>query len=217
MTETVISEGDQTGYRENLFDGKFSTEAGLGKLRKGLLDLTNKNRLLNYRFPKSKSLRVIDTPPDRLYSRLVEDGNSVKILPVPEPSRKDYKYDEDGHPKKPNVKTFAEFNGIETEYELKNTTIRIKPWDIQTLYYAEDLEAVIRKIDQAARTAIEESGTNMLYLVFGFLEWYESNDSDTPMLAPLLIIPVSLKRGPIIKEIGHFQYILESIKSSSYI
>src|SRR5262249_8586275 len=41
----------------------------------------------------------------------------------------------------------------------------------------------------------EESGTNMLYLTFGFLEWYESDDSRQAHLAPLLTVPVALNRG----------------------
>jgi preprotein translocase subunit Sec61beta len=46
-----------------------------------------------------------------------------------------------------------------------------------------------RKIASAAKTAIEESGANMLYLVFGFLKWYESDDSKQPHLAPLVVLP----------------------------
>ena len=34
----------------------------------------------------------------------------------------------------------------------------------------------------------------MLYLVFGFLEWYESDDSSQPHLAPLIVLPVTIER-----------------------
>ena len=57
------------------------------------------------------------------------------------------------------------------------------------------MEALTRKIGSAAKTAIEESGTNMLHLTLGFLEWYESEDSRQPRLAPLLTVPVALERG----------------------
>src|ERR1039458_1105140 len=36
---------------------------------------------------------------------------------------------------------------------------------------------------------------NYLYLVFGFLEWYESDDSKQPHLAPLVIVPVTIERS----------------------
>ena len=35
----------------------------------------------------------------------------------------------------------------------------------------------------------------MLYLTFGFLEWYESDDSQQPRFAPLLTLPVTLERA----------------------
>src|ERR1041385_2853154 len=66
---------------------------------------------------------------------------------------------------------------------------------LPVLLYQEKLDTVSRKIATAAKTAIEESGTNMLYLVFGFLEWYESDDSQQPHLAPLVTMPVALERN----------------------
>ena len=62
------------------------------------------------------------------------------------------------------------------------------------LHYHEQLDTLSPKIASAARTAIEESGANMLYLVFGFLEWYESDDSKQPHLAPLVVLPVTIER-----------------------
>jgi len=44
---------------------------------------------------------------------------------------------------------------------------------------------------------IEETGTNMLYLIFGFLEFNEREDSERPQLAPLLVLPVTLEREGI--------------------
>ena len=35
----------------------------------------------------------------------------------------------------------------------------------------------------------------MLYLVFGILEWYESDDSKQPHLAPLVVLPVTIERA----------------------
>jgi hypothetical protein len=65
---------------------------------------------------------------------------------------------------------------------------------LPVLHYVEHLETLTRKVGSAAKTAIEESGTNMLYLTLGFLEWYESDDSRQAHLAPLLTVPVALNR-----------------------
>ena len=35
----------------------------------------------------------------------------------------------------------------------------------------------------------------MLHLIFRFLEWFDSDHSDQPHLAPLLLVPVTLEKG----------------------
>jgi hypothetical protein len=49
-------------------------------------------------------------------------------------------------------------------------------------------------------------GTNILYLALGFLEWYESRDSDVENLAPLFLVPVQLKKGKLNRRTGAYQY-----------
>ena len=48
----------------------------------------------------------------------------------------------------------------------------------------------------------------MLFLVFGFLEWYESDVSERTFLAPLIALPVELKRGKVDPHTNIFQYTL---------
>jgi hypothetical protein len=48
-----------------------------------------------------------------------------------------------------------------------------------------------------ARTAIEEQGVTTLYLALGMLEWYESESSEIPRRAPLILIPVELSRSSV--------------------
>ena len=111
------------------------------------------------------------------------------------------------------AKDWALFNGISVDYELpKGGSHRPRHQDlsIQTLLFPQELETRVRTMSQLARTAIEESGANILYLAFGFLEWRESDDSDEVSLAPLLLLPVSLRkekkdRGPASQE----KYVLE--------
>jgi len=56
----------------------------LEKIRRQLLDLTNRNNLLNYRLT-AKSIQIIDELPDTIYHQLLE-GKSLELLPVPEPA-----------------------------------------------------------------------------------------------------------------------------------
>ena len=151
-----------------------STEIGLDRIRTRLLDLTNRNKLLNFRHSPASSLRVVDVPIDSVFRQL-RDAEKLGFLPVPEPEV------EGGEP--PSVKDYADELGWNTSFDLGNADESAEC--LPVLLYYEHLDGLSRKIASAAKTAIEESGANMLYLVFGFLEWYESDDSKQSHLAPI--------------------------------
>jgi hypothetical protein len=48
----------------------------------------------------------------------------------------------------------------------------------------------------------------MLYLILGFLEWYDSDDSERPTLAPLVLVPVTLERRDPDLETRTYRYVL---------
>jgi hypothetical protein len=57
------------------------TVAGLEKLRARLLDLTNRNRLLNFRHTAASSIRIVDVDADGVFTRLMS-GEELLFLPV---------------------------------------------------------------------------------------------------------------------------------------
>lgn len=75
--------------------------------------------------------------------------------------------------------------------------------------YPSQLEAQLRNIRSRAETAIQETGANILYLAFGFLEWSESKDSDISRHAPLYLVPAKLTRSKLDKATGAYSYTLE--------
>lgn len=162
-----------------------STETGLDRIRTRLLDLTNRNKLLNFRHSNASCLRVVDVPVDPVFRRL-RDNEKLSFLPVPMANI-------DGG-EDPTPKDHADDLGWNTSFDLDDANDHDNAKSLPVLLYQEKLDTVSRKIATAAKTAIEESGTNMLYLVFGFLEWYESDDSRQPHLAPLVILPVAIER-----------------------
>ncbi|MGL5339209.1 MAG: DUF4011 domain-containing anti-phage protein Hhe [Aeromonas veronii] len=89
------------------------------------------------------------------------------------------------HVKKGEALTFSVSNPAHSDHQ------------IQVMLYPNELEARLRAIHNKAQTAIEESGASILYLALGFLEWFESDDSDKARLAPLFTIPVMLERGKL--------------------
>ena len=207
-----MSSNTQNEYRANdadslvgeLFSGKIDVAEAIERLRTRLLDLSSRNPLLNYRHPKRRCVQIVDNPNINLvFARLYGDGKSVPIKYVPEPSLKTYEG------KRLDVRVHAPSIGISIESEFPPNGASSQGHrlhGIQALFYPEDLERQLRKIASEARTAIEETGTNMLFLIFGFLEFYDSEDSDRPLLAPILSLPVSLSRGGIDQETRTYMY-----------
>ncbi|WP_237062012.1 DUF4011 domain-containing anti-phage protein Hhe [Microbulbifer zhoushanensis] len=197
----------------------------LENLRTRLLDLTARNRLINFRHTKGGSLRVIDELPDQLVSQLL-DGKELRFQAVPEPKERELidagylRWDEETRKleelrKSPTAEEWAKHLGLSTSYEMpfpgsEETAAPDKHTDdaIQTLFYPYEMEARLKTLLQSAESAIQEMGTNILYLACGFLDWYESNDSDAVRPAPLFLVPVKLRKGTLNRQAGTYEYTL---------
>ncbi len=192
-------------------------------LRNRLLDLTSRNRLINFRHTRSGSVRIIDELPDQLVEMLLAD-TEMRFLPVPEPTEKELieagYLEIDGESgqlvrvrKDPTAKEWAGHLGFATEYEVPEkscSTGSDKHSDsaIQTLFYPYELESRLRSLLQASESAIQEMGANILYLAFGFLEWFDVGNRESPRLAPLFLVPVRLHKGRLNRKSGIYEYIL---------
>jgi len=152
----------------------------LEKARLDLLDLGLRNNFINTRDSKTKSLRVIEESSIEVLKILVDNGYKM---------------------------SFDSKKGIKDEEEKKefDALFQLPPLDsidsnkltdkiLQTNHSDQDLQKRLRSIDRLSRLSIEEKGVNMLFLAIGFIRWYESDSSDKPRLAPLVLIPVRLDR-----------------------
>lgn len=173
-----------------------NVEAGLEKIRTRLLDLTGRNKLLNFRHPKTSCVRFVDTVLDSVFNHLVE-GGALEIEPVSEPpaprdSGSNRQAEDTAEEEDDTVlpRDHALSLGWNVDPELQNSAL---PPRLRTLVYQDDLDRLAKKIATAARTSIEESGANMLYLCFGFLEWTDTSSSQASH-APLLIMPIAIER-----------------------
>ncbi len=200
-------ESDATALVGEIFSGEISVVDAIERLRTRLLDLSARNRLLNYRHPKGHAIQIAGEPNIGLVlERLIVDGKGVPLKSVPEPPPDTYEG------KRPEVKQHALELGIATAFEFPPSPARSsgrKLNGIQTLLYPADLERQCRKIASEAKTAIEETGSNMLFLVFGFLEFYDSDESTRALQAPLLSLPVNLARAEIDRETGTYRYAVQ--------
>lgn len=95
------------------------------------------------------------------------------------------------------IRTLAEQLGLNPSYDLLAVRDSSAPQHVdrrlQTLLTPDELEARLQKMQAAAVTSIQESGANMLHLLFGFVEWTDVIGGKTRM-APLVLLPVTLYR-----------------------
>ena len=208
---------EQASHIELPEQDKEAIRGALAQLRKKLLDLTAHNPLISYTHGKSsRYIRIVDELPDNLTEHLY-NGRQLTFSPVPEPdpaSLTEWKaQNQSSKEKRPKAQEWAAHFGINPSPDLPETakaknSRKFQDQSIQTAYYPEVLEARLGIIKKLSRTAVEETGMNFLHLAFGFLEWYESEDSEKTRHAPLYSIPVNLERGSIDKETNTYQYTL---------
>ncbi len=196
----------------------------LENLRLRLLDITSRNKLLNFTHTKSSSLRIVDELPDQLYEVLVSE-QELRLLSVPEPSSEEVRnasfsgntgllQETEEDLEKPPAEEWAAKLGIEVAYEVPDHSVNAhthkkhNDHGVQTLLYPLEMEQRLKNLYLKARTAIEESGANVLYLNFGFLEWTEYGESDNPQFAPLFLVPVRINKGRLNKETKIYEYTL---------
>lgn len=106
--------------------------------------------------------------------------------------------------------------GIDPSYELpaqvRGAVRRHQDARLQTLLFPEELEEQLRKIGRLAEAFIEETGANRLHMLLGFVEWSESGRTAADRvarLAPLVLMPVRLKRGQVNRDTHTFGYAVE--------
>jgi very-short-patch-repair endonuclease len=109
---------------------------------------------------------------------------------------------------KPSVADRARELGIDPSYDLPldGSRSRAHPdLNVQTLLYRETMEAKLAAIRESDKTLLDDAGVNALYAAFGAIEWYESADSNLPVFAPLVFVPVEIRR---VLDDGVYRYVL---------
>lgn len=141
--------------------------------RRDLLDLGLRNPLLNFRLTKRRGVEVVT-------------GDSAKVYDVLVAQQK--------------VMYFASAEERIPDEQLPSlsTTERANlDRRLNTAIGGSELQRRLLATFYDARTSLEETGVNILYLALGMLTWYEDDNSEQEHRAPLLLIPVGLERKTI--------------------
>lgn len=168
----------------------------LERARKSLLDLTMRNRLLNHRPSKARTIKVVDELPREVYNLLVIENGTMEFLPRQESGiskvngeNSDQTVLEDSGLSEKEQHTLWTLPESDLQPETKYTDKYL-----QTNYESEVLQKRLFKISSQSKLFYEEQGYSILYLALGFLRWKESRDSIDHRKAPLILVPVELDR-----------------------
>lgn len=153
----------------------------LDKWRQKLLDLSLRNRLLNFKDTK-RSIPLL-CPDLARFEDMLADGASFQILPRPRDLGA-------GDPR--NGEAHWRRTGKEALGEIAREELDAKR--IHSDLDQEELENRLLATYRTARVLREEGGASSLYLAIGFLAWTETSTSEQRRYAPLLLLPLELHR-----------------------
>jgi hypothetical protein len=153
-------------------------KAKLEQARRNLLDLSTRNRLISMprRQKRAKIIEITDQLPDEVFRILVSEEQPMGFLPVAE----------EGEETAEKGDFFAQPGS--------DNASRHSDKSLQTILDSKALQKRLLSIYYDARTSIEETGINILYLALGALKWFEADEAAEERYAPLLLIPVELSR-----------------------
>ena len=159
-------------------------EGRLSRWKSKLLDLTLRNRLLNFK-PTKSNLHVI-CPDLAAFEDVLSEGKEFKIRALPP-----IMSGADGR----DAAVFAARNAVQPLDALAADALARR--EIVVDITEDALDARLLEIYRSAGTSLEEGGANTLFLAFGLLQWQEDKDAEARHLAPILLIPVTLTRQSV--------------------
>ncbi len=178
--------------------------ARLEASRQELLDLGLRNPLLNFRLSKAQGVAVVREESAQVLEILVKQGKTMYFTAAPEPPKKKEKAEaketlfSDVADELPALETyFSEHPPVEMLLTEAEQQLLLTDNKLQTAEPLARLETRLLNTYYTARTSLEETGVNILYLALGQLSWYEAESSPEPRKAPLVLVPVVLERGTV--------------------
>ncbi|MSR64484.1 MAG: DUF4011 domain-containing protein [Verrucomicrobiae bacterium] len=162
------------------------TTTRIDQWKSRLLDLSLRNRLLNFK-PTKGTIPILSTAPEHVEDELAA---SVELQIKSRP-----KMMGDDDPR--NAVTYTQ----QQKADALSDYLRDEFHQKRLRSDLDETEHNRRLIDlyRAARLGLEENGTNTLFAAVGILEWRETEHTERVFRAPLLLVPVELKRKSVIE------------------
>lgn len=157
-------------------------ETALNQWRDSLVNLSSRNKLLNYKKTRASTIEFSELSASDIYDRLLSKTKTYIVGTKPEPVTK-------------------ELDQIEAELEELVIDV-IQDFDYSkhkdslfTSITQRDVDKVLKSIASAARREYLDKGISPLYLALGALRW--KDESEDQRTSPLIMVPVELtSAGP---------------------
>lgn len=149
--------------------------------RRRLIETGTRNRLINVnrKATRANVINIVNERSDDIFDILWTHKRKMRFFPLLSAEEASEEVDT---PRLTLVK--EEFD--ETRYTDNRLETRMTP---------DALQKRLLRLARDAATAEGEQGVNILYLALGFLTWYEDKSSAVAREAPLILLPVELKRN----------------------
>ena len=156
----------------------------LTRWKTNLLDLSLRNRLLNFKDSK-KSIPLLCPDIAGLEDALAAD-EAFRVRSKPGAWGEADPRDAALHREQTGVDAQADYLHEEMSQRRLHAAVTER-----------DLAGRLIEIERATRLGLEEGGANTLFLALGFLVWTETATSDIERRAPILLIPMSIERKAV--------------------
>jgi len=176
--------------------------------KRKLLDLTKRNRALNFKVTRASTVRVVDEKVAEVFRQLYLLEQPMRFAPA---AKRELQQDPVANDE--DAASSVSARTIELDLDLSSEASSAMapsqafvPYDrgsldhrhaddvLQTASDLEHLDRALRRLDQLAQSSIEEQGVNTLFLAMGMLEYLESDSSSERFRAPIIFLPVKLER-----------------------
>ncbi|MCX6023442.1 MAG: DUF3320 domain-containing protein, partial [Chloroflexi bacterium] len=156
----------------------------LDRWQRRLLDLSLRNSLLNFR--ATTMALTFEAPDPGRIEDLLSEGQTLKLV-----SRPEFMEGSDGR-----SRALYEARAQE-DVQRAHALDALDRNELLVRMPQDQLDGRLIDLYRTTRTAMEEGGANTLFLALGFLSWKRDEKDDKFHRAPLILVPVSLRRKSV--------------------
>ena len=183
----------------------FDIEARITEWRKSLLDTTKRNRLIKFVAGRIGGINLVAPKPIDVWTRLVREYGTLTfpwkrdLLGLPREVIDADMLAADFDPRKGTLDPRLNDLARELTDQCRRSP-NLRPTHLLTEFTDQQLAARLTRLARTAHEAATDHGVTTLFAAFGFLRWFEDNDSTEELRSPLLLVPISLHRETVESE-----------------